>query len=303
MKRIKYLAIGTLLFACIYSSSLAQSTKTDLLLGAGYYNSNGQIQYLKGTAKTKIDRKFQPVPGLTMKFYLAEVSPAGLLGQAVTNDKGEAVLLIPASAKSQWQRSPKQSFLVTTDKSSRFDAANGSLDITKSRIGIDTADGRKIVATFYGLVDSAWVPIKGVEMKIGIRRLGADLGVSETQSYTTDSTGSVTADFKRDSLPGDTRGNLVLVARTEDNDTYGNVSMEKTVPWGAPLKYVSAFDKRTLFARRGRSPIWLELIAYGIIIVVWSVLIYLLFQIRKLVKLGGKAPYSTHDGQGIPVTS
>jgi hypothetical protein len=53
---------------------------------------------------------------------------------------------------------------------------------------------------------------------------------------------------------------------------------QKVAPW--------YFDHRSLFARRGHSPIWLELLAYGIVAVVWAVIIYLLFQIRNIKKLG-----------------
>jgi hypothetical protein len=46
------------------------------------------------------------------------------------------------------------------------------------------------------------------------------------------------------------------------------------------------FDHRSLFARRGHSPIWLELLAYSIVVAVWSVIIFLLVQIKNLKKLG-----------------
>jgi len=71
-----------------------------------------------------------------------------------------------------------------------------------------------------------------------------------------------------------------------DNDVYGNLSAELAAPWGAKTIYTTNFDHRSLFARRGHSPIWLELLAYGIVAVVWAVIIYLLFQIRNIKKLG-----------------
>jgi len=58
------------------------------------------------------------------------------------------------------------------------------------------------------------------------------------------------------------------------------------VPWGINLVYVSNFDHRSLFARRGYSPIWLELLAYKIVVVVWVIIFYLLLQIKRIKKLG-----------------
>ena len=87
---------------------------------------------------------------------------------------------------------------------------------------------------------SEWIPVKGVDMKIAVKRLGGDLNVTETPTYTTDSLGVASADFKLLNLPGDSAGNLVLVARVEDNDIYGNLTTEGIVPWGTPSMYVSA---------------------------------------------------------------
>jgi hypothetical protein len=126
----------------------------------------------------------------------------------------------------------------------------------------------------------------GIEMVLAVKRLDGNLNISETATYTTDSLGAVTGEFTRENLPGDQKGNLILVANIIDNDVFGNVEAESTVPWGKPLVYTNNFNHRSLFARRGLSPIWLELLAYGIILLVWAVIIFLVFQIRKIIQLG-----------------
>ena len=64
--------------------------------------------------------------------------------------------------------------------------------------------------------DGKWVPANGVELKIAVKRSIGNLPIGDEESYTTDSTGSVTAEFKRDSLLGNNKGNFILVARTEE---------------------------------------------------------------------------------------
>jgi hypothetical protein len=226
------------------------------------------------------------VADIHLSFYISSEDPGNLLGKAVTNEKGIANLFIPPSAKSVWNKSAKQSFLVVSEPTKEYDGVHSSFDLIKSRIQIDTLPDRKISATFSEFRDSTWVVVKGVDMKVTVKRLGGDLNVSETPTYTTDSLGLVNADFKLDKLPGDSAGNLVIIAEVDDNDVYGNLTTEKTVPWGKPSKYISAFNQRSLFARRGWSPIWLEWMAYSIIAAVWGVLLYLFLQIRKLRKLG-----------------
>jgi hypothetical protein len=197
-----------------------------------------------------------------------------------------AALPIPATAKDEWNKSPAQSFLVVSDSSQLYSAVKTSIDLTKSRIKLDTAGDKKIIALLVEQKGSEWVPVKGVDMKIAVKRLGGDLNVNETPSYTTDSLGVASADVKLSNLPGDSKGNLVLVARVEDNDLFGNLSTERTVPWGTPSNYVSDYDKRSLFARTSRAPLWLLWMASCITLSVWMVIFYLFFQIRKLKKLG-----------------
>ena len=286
MRKIKYIILTAGLILFLTEVSLSQVAKNNLILGLGYFNNNNQLQYLKANTKAKINGKFRQVADIHLSFYISSEDPANLLGKAVTNEKGIANLFIPPSARSAWNKSAKQSFLVVSELTKEYDAVHSNFDLTKSRIQIDTLPDRKITATFSELRDSAWVAVKGVDMKVTVKRLGGDLNISETPTYTTDSLGLVNADFKLDNLPGDSAGNLVIIAEVDDNDVYGNLTTEKTVPWGESSKYISAFNQRSLFARRGWSPLWLEWMAYSIIAAVWGVLFYLFLQIRKLRKLG-----------------
>lgn len=287
MKKHSYIIIIMILLMPSFAGKIfAQAEKNSLSLSISYYNNNNQLQYLVAHAKSKIDGKFQMIPGVPVSFYIGAEAPANLLGKAITNEKGDALLLMPPTAQTEWKKSAKISFFVSADASKQFDEAKGNQDIIKAKIKIDTLADRKITATLMELKDTLWSPVKAVDVRIAVKRLDADLNVSETLTYSTDSLGLASADFKRDSLPGDSKGNLILVARVDDNDLYGNLSSEIKVPWGAAQKYYSEFDKRTLFARRGKSPVWLELMAYSIVLAVWGILIYLVGQIKKLKQLG-----------------
>ncbi len=286
MKEFKITALTIVLTLLATGISFAQGEKNKLILGLGYYNDNNLTQYLKANAKAKINGKFTPVGGIQIKFYISSESPEHLLGNAKTDANGHTALMIPPGAKDEWNKSPKQSFLAIADSSDLYNAVSTSIDLTKARIKLDTAEDKKINATLVEQQGSNWVPVKGVDMKIAVKRLGGDLNVTETPTVTTDSLGMASADFKLVNLPGDNKGDLLLVATVEDNDIYGNLSTERTVPWGTPSDYVSDFDKRSLFARAGRAPFWLIWMASGITLSVWLVIFYLFTQIRKLKKLG-----------------
>ena len=261
--------------------------KNTLVLGVKYYNNNNAAQHLVVSAKSKIDGKFQKIGNIAVKVFITNDSNKNnFIGAGITSERGEFILFIPPSAKTEWLKSATQNFIAISAANKLYDEARAETTITKAKIKMDTADGKIVNAKLFIKVDSSWQPMAGVEMLLGVKRLDGNLNISETATYTSDSAGAISGEFKRDSLPGDQKGNLVLVANIIDNDVYGNIEAETTVPWGKPLVYTTNYNHRSLFARRGHSPIWLELLAYGIIVLVWAVIIYLGFQIRNIIKLG-----------------
>jgi hypothetical protein len=261
--------------------------KNTLVLDVKYYNRNNAEQYLVVSAKSKIDGKFQKVGKIIVKVYITtDTDKNNLIGTGITTERGEFILFIPPAAKTEWIKSATQNFIAVSAPTKLYDKTTGEISITKAKIKIDTADGKIVNASLVTLVDSIWKPMAGIEMVLAVKRLDGNLNISETATYTTDSLGAVTGEFTRENLPGDQKGNLILVANIIDNDVFGNVEAESTVPWGKPLVYTNNFNHRSLFARRGLSPIWLELLAYGIILLVWAVIIFLVFQIRKIIQLG-----------------
>jgi hypothetical protein len=48
------------------------------------------------------------------------------------------------------------------------------------------------------------------------------------------------------------QGNLVVIARVEDDETLGNVETMKTINWGIPVKAEQAVVVRSLSASRGK---------------------------------------------------
>ncbi len=286
MKNIFKIVLSIFLFIPIFLNAQVVEKKT-LVLGVKYYNDNNISQHLVIEAKSKIDGKFQKIPNIPVKVFINNENDINnLICKGTTTERGEILLLIPPAAKTEWVKSANQTFVATNTATTLYDEARGELAITKAKLKIDTIDGKMVHAKLLVLTDSTWKPMVGIEMVLTVKRLGGNLNISETATYTTDTAGAVTGEFKRENLPGDNKGNLVLVANVIDNDIYGNLTAETTVPWGSKLIYTTNYNHRSLFARRGHSPFWLELLAYGIIVAVWGVIIYLVLQIKKIVKLG-----------------
>jgi hypothetical protein len=295
MKRKNNLKISILLLAAFFSgvsNVLAQdSTKKELVVNVGYYMTNNKIVYLLVNTKTKVDKKFQPVKNSIIDLYLDSAAENNLVAKVTTDDAGKAKAVLPPGLKTAWESSASHKFLAVAEASKDFDKTEGEATVTKTKLSIDTvsdAETRSITVTVLALKGSEWVPAKDVEMKIGISRMGGILSAGDDPTYTTDSSGSVTVELKKDSLPGDEKGNIVLAAKVEENDIYGNLLLEKTVPWGVAFKPDNNFfNQRTLWTTRNRTPVWLLFMAYSILLGVWGTILYLvrqMFIIKKLSK-------------------
>lgn len=286
MKKFKNILISAFCLLLVSQYLNAQSVKNDLLISLAYYNNNNQTQYLKATAKSKVNGKFQQVANISLAFYIDDSETKVLLGKATTDHSGNAVMQIKSVASEIWKSSASQSFSVSNQENKEFNASEAAVSIVKAKITLDTLENKSIVATLLELKDSVWMPVKEVDIKVAVKRMLGELNVGETATYTTDSLGVVTAEFARDSLPGDSKGNLVLIAKVDEHEIYGNLTAELIAPWGVKPSVHSDFNERSLFARKGLTPIWLEGLAYSIILLVWSIIIYLIFQIKKIIKLG-----------------
>jgi hypothetical protein len=281
----KYLLVAA---GFIFSfNCLSQGEKKPLIIGLSYHLKNNQVPYLVVVTKTKEEKKFLPVADMDVNVYLNAETDSMLLGKVKTDAGGNAYVAISAGFKPVWDTSSRFSFIATSAGNRIYEASNTQIDITKARIFLDTVAGAETKTLMAAIrAGNQGLPAKDVEVKIIISRMAGNLSVGDAETYTTDSTGTTSAEFKKDSIPGDKEGYITLIAKTEDNDTYGNILIEKRIKWGAPFVAANKFDKRSLFATRNKSPLWLLALAYSIALGVWGTIIYLVARIIKIRKLG-----------------
>ena len=258
-----------------------------------YFVKNNGLQYLIVQSRIKEGRKFIPLPKQAVEVYLDSVDNTDLIAKVITNQSGDAACTFSPSLKDKWNSSSKHSFIAVMKGEKGEEEDTSTIEITKTKIFIDTvyADGtRSINVKVMYENNNEWLPAKEVDLKIGIGRDGVVLPAGDEATYTTDSAGVATVELKKLNLPGDVDGNYMLVAKVEDNDVYGNLMIEKSVPWGVATKIDNSFfDQRTLWTTRFRTPFWLLFMAYALVIGVWGTLIYLVMQIVRIHKLGKAA--------------
>ncbi len=262
-----------------------------------YFNDNNKVQYLLLESQLKKGSKVEPIAGKTFNIYLDSTSDDNLVSELKTDNTGKAKTFIPASFKTAWEQSSIHKFIaVVPGKDETIE-----LDITKARIQVDTLfeDGvRSVTVNVQKYENGEWQPANEVEMRIGVNRLGGGiLSINDEASFTTDSTGIITTEYNRVDLPGDQAGNITLIAKVDDNDLYGNLKVEKTVPWGGKVKAdESFFEKRSLWSTRFKTPIWLLTMAGSIVIGVWATIGFLVWQIVRIKRLGSANTSDKSEG-------
>ena len=253
-----------------------------------YYNRNNSLQWLLLESFLKKGKKSEPQKHKAFSIFMDKNQPENLVAHVFTDNNGKAKAIIPPQLKSIWDSASQHTFFVVAEANGGEEIAPSEFTIVKSKISIDTtcADGVKNISV--GILkcqDNAWVPVKDVEMKIGVQRLGGILPAGDEETYTTDSTGIATSEFKKERIPGNENGELVLIARVEDNDELGNLVIEKKVPWGVATKQDNSFfQQRALWSTRFRTPFWLLFMAYSIVLGVWGTLIYLIILLIRIKK-------------------
>ncbi|HNP22817.1 MAG TPA: hypothetical protein PKM63_15590 [Panacibacter sp.] len=290
MKKLHHNILKLLVTLCCFATAgqtanaQSDSVPATKIIRMHYYNVNNSMQYILLESQLKKEKTFTPQANKTYNLYLD--SAANLVAMLKTDKDGKAKAFIPPTLKAAWEGSSQHTFIVKEGDEELV----SDYVITKSKIDIDTAneDGARVINVSVMKMDNnEWKPAAGVELKVGFERLGGILSAGDEETYTTDSTGTVKVTVTKDSLPGNEKGIITIAARADDNETFGNLLAEKNISWGLPTEInTHFFDQRALWTTRFRTPIWLLAMAYSIVIGVWGTLIYLIFQVIKIRKLG-----------------
>jgi hypothetical protein len=282
---ILVLLLGTSISKIQAQDSVAPKTQ----LSISYFLPVNKVPYLEVNTRKKTGRKFEPVKNIAVNIYFDQPERKNLLGQVTTDSIGKGRIGLPPSFKNEWDSLNEFKF-IAEESSPEKEPLTAEITIKKAILTIDTtlADGtRMVTAELKEKNGDNWIPVKDIDMLLSVKRLLGNLSVGDKETYTSDSTGVSSAEFKRDSMPGDQKGNIIIVAQVVDNENYGNLAVEKSVNWGTPAKPIkNFFAQRALWSIRTQTPFWLLFTVYFIVAGIWGTFLYLIFQVRKIKKLG-----------------
>jgi len=291
MKQLNYsrglIAIVLCLMAFL-SHAQDKTAKGTIKIDLTYHQLNNDLPIIKVSAKTKKEKKFEPVEGVEINLFFGAETSSGFMGRVETDSHGAGSLSLPVRFKDQWDSLASFKFIGTLTQNDSFENQSTELEISKAKIEVtlEEADSvRTIHAKVLAFQDTGWVAQPEIEIKLVVRGLMSDLKATEEETFTTDEKGEASAEFSL-IIPGDTKGDIIIGAKIDDHDSFGSLATTETAKWGQPRVPDNSFAKRTLWATRDKTPLWLLIFPNLIIVTVWGIIFYLVYLLIRIVKLG-----------------
>jgi mono/diheme cytochrome c family protein len=153
------------------------------------------------------------------------------------------------------------------------------------KIELTVNDANKSLAIRVVSADSAKLPVPEMDVHFYVKR---EFGLQSigAKSNFTNADGKVIINFS-EKIIGDTLGNITIVAKIENNLLFNDAQASVSKKWGVKLEtHDAAFNKRSLWGARDKSPVWLLLLANGIILGVWLVILYVVFNLFRMKNSG-----------------
>ena len=142
-------------------------------------------------------------------------------------------------------------------------------------------DSKTIIAT---ALDQEGLPIEDLELYFYVKRTFSLLPIGDIFN-STDENGLVEVEFPTD-LPADEKGNVIIVVKIFEADSYNDLTLEMTKKWGVPVILEDPeVEKRSLWAAAANAPISLVLVVSTMILAIWYIICYIIFNLYLISRI------------------
>lgn len=260
----------------------AQNTPYKARMSADYMQSVGQPGYLQINVKYRDENKeYHPAIDLTLNVY-KEVAEDSLtrVGEAITNADGIAKYIIRETPSSFIDTVLEQRYVVKIEGSNRFKKANKKVAFVYSFLSARIIEKDSINYVEAKLLDATGNPLEGEKISIQVKRLFGNLDVGDSY-YKTNESGEILVALEEDisSKTGDLTFKVFI-----DNSDLGIVNYWLESSIGSSMEELSTYDERTMWAPPSKTPIFLLVFANALILGMWFVIFYIVYNLFKIKK-------------------
>lgn len=235
---------------------------------------------LKATVKAKVEGKMRKLYGLKAEFYMLSDTAETAVGTVVTDRNGFAILNIKAG-QVVTNTDGTLHFKVKVGGPKNLEAGEGEVTVKRAMLVLTPVKEDKLLSVQLKLVDLSTgeeKPVPETAVGIFVKRSFYPLKLGEGN---TDANGEATVEIPGN-LPGDPLGNITLLAKLDENETYGYLETSSTQKWGVPVSNRIEDQPRALWS--SHPPLWMLITFIILMAAVWGhyiVIVYELFRLRK----------------------
>jgi hypothetical protein len=243
-----------------------------------YFKNTDDQRYVQTTLTYSSNRMELPLPGMEVTFFNGG-DKKETLASIVTDNKGVArfeltkELSLKSNSDGMW--------VFSSEFKGNYSIEAATVEITVKDVRLELA--LAVVDTVKMITVKAFTddngsekPVSGETVKIYVPRMFSLLPISE---LTLDDSGTATVEFPSD-MPGDTVGKLAIIAKFEENATFGNVEKRENIAWGVPTDYSIPKSHRALWTKT--APKWMIYTLSVLLAGVWG---HYLFAFISLIKI------------------
>jgi len=257
----------------------AASTYTPLIEFVSIQKSDNNVD-LKTSVKAKINGTLTKLAGFKIEFTIGADSTAKKLGEAITDSKGVAIFTCKADQLTT-DAAGKLNFKASFPGKDSIESAEELVSVKRARLEITPLKEDSLLTVKVKLIDLSTgteTAVPETDLGVFVKRLFSPLKLGEGK---TDEAGEASIEIPNN-LPGDSHGNITLLAKLDENEVYGNLEASVTQPWGTPVSDELKELPRALWS--SHPPIWMLVTFIILMSAVWGhylVIIIQLFRLRK----------------------
>lgn len=280
MKKIKIIPIlflSLLQFTTLNVFPQDATQITPFLSFKTFKNTEDQ-RFLQTTLTYSKNSMELPLSGVSVTFFNGGDTKESL-ATVVTDSKGVAEFELKNDLKLKSDNTGMWTF--STEFKGNDSIAGGTSEVTVKDVRLKmvlsvTDTIRTVTLTAVTDVNGNEKPVTGEVVKVYVPRMFSMLTIGE---LTLDAAGTASVEFPAD-LPGDKEGNLTVIAKFEENATYGDVEKRETLKWGTPTDYSVPVSHRALWTKT--APKWMIYTLSVLLAGVWG---HYLFALISLIRI------------------
>lgn|ERR1039457_1430800 len=287
----KILCSLLMLLVCVHTNIFSQDKKDSLIdnttkISLLYLNTSNDTIVLTANLYISKDEGPFALENAWIEFTASAGSEIKVLGKIKTDDQGNAVLKVNIKTGVPSDKDGKTVYSTKFNRTAKYLSSSENITAKPAKINVnfskeDSLKYIKVSAKQFA-INGNLAPIGKEKVIVYIPRLFNLLKIGE---ITLDDNGEGQIECP-DNLVGDSLGNITVIARIEENDTFGNVQGQSSITWGIPKQYYLA-EKPTRELWTPVAPVWMIVTLIIMLTGVWAHYLYAVGQLIR-IKLAKK---------------